>query len=73
MFWPMPLERPCPQCGKLTSLAPENTHRPFCSDRCRLIDLGEWASEGYRVPVNEKSKDFDAEKEIDPESSEDPH
>jgi len=27
-----------------------NEHRPFCSDRCRLLDLGEWASERYRIP-----------------------
>jgi endogenous inhibitor of DNA gyrase (YacG/DUF329 family) len=27
-----------------------NPHRPFCSDRCRLLDLGAWASERYRVP-----------------------
>jgi endogenous inhibitor of DNA gyrase (YacG/DUF329 family) len=30
--------------------AAENTWRPFCSERCRLIDLGNWASESYRVP-----------------------
>lgn len=27
----------------------EFPHRPFCSDRCRLIDLGEWASESHRI------------------------
>jgi len=31
--------------------APENTWRPFCSARCRTIDLGAWAAEAYRVPV----------------------
>jgi endogenous inhibitor of DNA gyrase (YacG/DUF329 family) len=31
--------------------APENPWRPFCSERCRIIDLGNWASEAYRVPV----------------------
>jgi endogenous inhibitor of DNA gyrase (YacG/DUF329 family) len=29
---------------------PENRFRPFCSERCKLIDLGQWANEGYRVP-----------------------
>jgi uncharacterized protein len=29
----------------------ENKSRPFCSERCRLIDLGRWGSEGYRVPA----------------------
>ena len=41
----------CPQCGLLALYAPENPARPFCSDRCKLIDLGEWASEGYKVPI----------------------
>jgi endogenous inhibitor of DNA gyrase (YacG/DUF329 family) len=41
---------PCPQCGKLTPLAPQNEWRPFCSERCKMIDLGAWASEKYRVP-----------------------
>jgi endogenous inhibitor of DNA gyrase (YacG/DUF329 family) len=43
----------CPQCGKSVEWAPENAHRPFCSERCKLVDLGAWASESYRVPVEE--------------------
>ena len=39
----------CPQCGEPTVFAPANRYRPFCSERCRLIDLGAWASDGYRV------------------------
>jgi len=38
----------CPTCKKETAWA-DNPFRPFCSDRCRLVDLGAWASEGYRV------------------------
>jgi endogenous inhibitor of DNA gyrase (YacG/DUF329 family) len=30
------------------------TWRPFCSERCKLIDLGQWANEGYRIPVEEQ-------------------
>ncbi len=41
---------PCPQCGKLAAFSPENRFRPFCSERCKTIDLGAWASEAYRVP-----------------------
>jgi len=37
--------------------SPENKWRPFCSERCRLIDLGKWAAEDYRVPEQEKPKD----------------
>jgi endogenous inhibitor of DNA gyrase (YacG/DUF329 family) len=40
----------CPQCGRLAPYAPENRWRPFCSERCKLIDLGQWAAERYRVP-----------------------
>lgn len=44
----------CPQCGGDAVFAPENPFRPFCSERCRLIDLGAWANESYRLPVQEK-------------------
>jgi len=29
---------------------PDNPYRPFCSQRCKLIDLGQWATENYRIP-----------------------
>lgn len=40
----------CPQCGKTSLWTPDNPWRPFCSERCKQIDLGAWASETYRVP-----------------------
>lgn len=40
----------CPQCGKPSVWHTSNPHRPFCSERCKLIDLGQWATEGYRIP-----------------------
>ena len=43
----------CPQCGGESVWSSDNTFRPFCSERCKLIDLGAWASESYRVPVQE--------------------
>lgn len=43
----------CPQCGKLTIYSPENSFRPFCSERCKVLDLGAWASETYKVPSQE--------------------
>lgn len=43
----------CPQCGKPVPWTPENRYRPFCSERCKMVDLGAWASERYRVPVVE--------------------
>ena len=39
----------CPTCGRPALYAPENPWRPFCSARCRGVDLGAWASERYRV------------------------
>jgi endogenous inhibitor of DNA gyrase (YacG/DUF329 family) len=44
----------CPTCGKPVPWVPESAFRPFCSERCRNIDLGAWAAEEYRVPENEK-------------------
>lgn len=43
----------CPQCGGESLWSADNKFRPFCSERCKLIDLGAWASESYRVPVQE--------------------
>ncbi len=43
----------CPICGKRTPFSPENPYRPFCSERCKLIDLGQWATENYRIPETE--------------------
>lgn len=39
----------CPHCGGPSRYAPDNAYRPFCSERCRQIDFGAWASESYRV------------------------
>lgn len=50
----------CPQCGETTVWAPENPHRPFCSERCKLIDLGCWASESYTVPVVEQDEGLES-------------
>jgi endogenous inhibitor of DNA gyrase (YacG/DUF329 family) len=43
----------CPTCKQAAEWSPANRWRPFCSERCKLIDLGQWASEKYRVPVVE--------------------
>ena len=43
----------CPQCGGDSLWSNTNPFRPFCSERCKLIDLGAWASESYRVPVQD--------------------
>lgn len=48
---------PCPLCGKAEIWSTENRWRPFCSERCKLIDLGQWATEKYRVPVAKSEPD----------------
>jgi uncharacterized protein len=40
----------CPACGGDSVYAPSNPYRPFCSERCKNMDLGAWASESFRVP-----------------------
>lgn len=40
----------CPACGGDSVYAPSNPFRPFCSERCKNMDLGAWASESFRVP-----------------------
>jgi len=39
----------CPACKDITTWE-ENPFRPFCTERCKLIDLGAWASDEYRIP-----------------------
>ncbi len=50
----------CPICKKKTTWE-ENTWRPFCSERCKMIDLGKWASDDYRIP-GEKVEEEDEKK-----------
>ncbi|KTC98987.1 DNA gyrase inhibitor YacG [Legionella erythra] len=42
----------CPTCGKPDTWDNNNSYKPFCSHRCKLIDLGEWASESRKIPGN---------------------
>lgn len=46
----------CPHCGKQVEYE-GNPFRPFCSQRCRLIDLGKWINEEYRIPALEDEKE----------------
>ena len=57
----------CPACGKKALFAPSNPFRPFCSKRCRVSDLGGWASESYRIPAKPGEDDPGGEPET-PES-----
>ncbi len=52
-------KRRCPECGAPVSWK-GNIYRPFCSSRCKQVDLGKWLGEEYSLPVYE-SPDFPAE------------
>ncbi|WP_341502939.1 DNA gyrase inhibitor YacG [Gallaecimonas sp. GXIMD4217] len=49
------MEVKCPICGKSVPWNEKSAFRPFCSKRCQLIDLGEWASEERRIPSEEEA------------------
>jgi len=61
----VPLKVKCPTCRKEVPWE-ENPHRPFCSERCRLIDLGAWTQERYRIAGDnvERREDEDDEKKL---------
>ena len=57
----------CPECGKKSVWDTENPFRPFCSERCRTIDLGAWASDSYQIASEPELDDYSSSFE-DPES-----
>lgn len=52
----------CPICKKKTTWE-ENPWRPFCSERCKLIDLGKWASGDYKIPGEKAEEEPEEKKE----------
>ena len=57
----------CPQCGAAVQWTPASKWRPFCSQRCQMIDFGAWAAEAYRIPTVEPADDSDADSEPAPD------
>lgn len=57
----MPTVVNCPTCGAKVEWTEASKYRPFCSERCRQIDLGAWAEEKYVIPVANPLDDFDDE------------
>ena len=49
----------CPQCAISVVWSETSVYRPFCSKRCQLIDLGEWADEEKRIPSTPDSAEND--------------
>jgi endogenous inhibitor of DNA gyrase (YacG/DUF329 family) len=56
----------CPICDKTFDPAASET-APFCSDRCRTIDLGRWLDESYAVPTESIPNSLDLHEENDPD------
>ena len=52
------MTKTCPQCPKEADLSPTNIHRPFCSEKCKLIDFGSWANEEKLISRPIESEDF---------------
>ena len=50
----------CPRCGTPVRWDATSPFRPFCSERCKMIDLGAWASEEYRLAAKSEEDDTDA-------------
>lgn len=50
----------CPTCQKDVVWSPQSEHRPFCSERCKLIDFGEWASGRRIIPADANHDDVTA-------------
>ncbi|MEQ1814853.1 MAG: DNA gyrase inhibitor YacG, partial [Candidatus Nitrotoga sp.] len=44
-----PVEVACPQCGRKVIWSAINAYRPFCSERCKRVDLGQWATGSYSI------------------------
>jgi uncharacterized protein len=49
----------CPNCGTEVLWDSRNKYRPFCSERCKLMDLGKWAAESYRVAGEKPNQEPD--------------
>lgn len=56
----------CPTCSGESVYSPENPFRPFCSERCKNVDFGAWASESYRVEAKPTTEDLDADDPASP-------
>lgn len=57
----MALKVKCPTCGRECEYSEKNPFRPFCCERCKLIDLGAWAEGSYVI----KSKNQEADDDLD--------
>jgi endogenous inhibitor of DNA gyrase (YacG/DUF329 family) len=57
----------CPTCRRPVEWSAESAYRPFCSDRCRLIDLGAWFSEQHKIPDDSDAPPDEAHAALPPQ------
>ena len=55
----MPATVKCPTCGRSIEWSAQSPFRPFCSERCRIIDLGAWLTEKHAIPGPESELEPD--------------
>lgn len=58
----------CPTCQRDSEWSINNLYRPFCSERCKLIDLGDWAAEKHAIPVVELDDESQLPEDLKPAS-----
>jgi endogenous inhibitor of DNA gyrase (YacG/DUF329 family) len=56
---------PCPTCSRPVEWSEGSPWRPFCSERCKLIDLGAWATEKHVIPDDGSGQRLDDEAQDD--------
>ena len=61
----MPKRLRCPTCKRDIEWSEQFPYRPFCSERCRIIDLGNWASEKYVISTPARPDDLRAQEDDD--------
>lgn len=49
----------CPNCRESVVYDVSNPYRPFCSERCKVMDIASWATEAYRIPASEVSSEHE--------------
>ncbi|MBP9673559.1 MAG: DNA gyrase inhibitor YacG [Bacteriovoracaceae bacterium] len=54
----------CPYCKKQFEYK-SSKYRPFCSERCKMVDLGHWLEESYQIPLEKSEESEDQEKQIE--------
>lgn len=59
----------CPTCGNKVEWGEQSRFRPFCSARCKQIDLGAWAEEKYVIPVVNPLDDLDEDSSSQPDAA----